>query len=181
MRWASLQPGLLRRPCRPRWVWQKPKRERCQRQAKSIRGRYNLWQWRRRQKHERRIAPGEQKGRQSLYVARVCENVKCVGGEREPTQDNMFSAGHETTQGSDFGKGHESTKGSACGAGHESTQSSAFGAGYESTQSSAFGAGARVHPNRPLGSARRERAARRSVGGRYRYLQRSWGLSTPRG
>ena len=44
-----------------------------------------------------------------------------------------------------------------------------------------FRCGARVHPNRLLGSARRERAARRSIGGRYRYLQRGWGLSNPRG
>ena len=35
MRWASLQPGLLQSPCRPRWVWQKPKRKRCQRQLKT--------------------------------------------------------------------------------------------------------------------------------------------------
>ena len=37
------------------------------------------------------------------------------------------------------------------------------------------------HPNRSLGSARRESAARWSVGGRDRYLQRGWGWSTPRG
>ena len=33
-------------------------------------------QWRRRHKHERLICPGEQKCRQSIYVARVCENRK---------------------------------------------------------------------------------------------------------
>ena len=32
--------------------------------------------WRRKHKHERRNSPKEQKGRQSLYVARVCENHK---------------------------------------------------------------------------------------------------------
>ena len=41
-------------------------------EAKSIRGRYGLRQWRRRQKQERRISPGEQKGRQFLNVAPVC-------------------------------------------------------------------------------------------------------------
>ena len=38
--------------------------------GKSTRGRY----WQRKQKHERRISLGEQKGRQSLHVARACEN-----------------------------------------------------------------------------------------------------------
>ena len=47
--------------------------------------------------------------------------------------------------------------------------------------SSTSSRGARVHPNRPLGSARRKRAARGSVGGRYCYLQRGWGLVNPTG
>ena len=58
-------------PVPPSWIYKKPKRIRHQRQAKSTRGRYSLRWWRRRQEHERRISPGEQKGRQSLYVARV--------------------------------------------------------------------------------------------------------------
>ena len=37
---------------------------------KSTRG----WYWQRKQQHERRIFLREQKGRQSLHVARVCEN-----------------------------------------------------------------------------------------------------------
>ena len=32
---SSRQPGLLRSPCRPRWVRQKPKRKRCRLRAKS--------------------------------------------------------------------------------------------------------------------------------------------------
>ena len=55
-------------------------------------------------------------------------------GEREPTQDSMFRAGHEPTQDSAFGEGHEFTQGSAFGEGHESTQSGAFGAGHGFTQ-----------------------------------------------
>ena len=37
-------------------------------------GRGSDRRWRRMQKHERRISPTEQKGRQSSYVARVCES-----------------------------------------------------------------------------------------------------------
>ena len=44
-----------------------------------------------------------------------------------------------------------------------------------------FWCGARAHPKRSLGSARREGAARRSKGGRHRYFQQGWGLSTARG
>ena len=50
------------------------------------------------QKHERRISRREQKGRQSSYVA-VCAKIAINGGgEREPTQDSTFRAGHEPTQ-----------------------------------------------------------------------------------
>ena len=107
--------------------------KRCQRQERSTRGRYSLRWWRRKKKHERRISPGEQKGRQS-YTWLVCATiVKCCKGEKESTQGSMFSAGHEPTQDSAFGERHESTKTSASGAGHESTQSSAFDVGHEST------------------------------------------------
>ena len=62
----------------------------------------------------------------------VCAKiVKCGRGEKELTQDSMFSAGHEPGA---FGEGHEFTKGSALGAGHAFAQSIAFGAGHESTQ-----------------------------------------------
>ena len=36
---SSRQPGLLRSPCRPRWVRQKPRRKRCRLHATSARGR----------------------------------------------------------------------------------------------------------------------------------------------
>ena len=75
----------------------KHKRKRCQRQVKPTRGRYSIRKWRRRQQNERRISPGEQKGRQSLHVARVYESRKIGRGKWEPTQGSMFSAGHEAT------------------------------------------------------------------------------------
>ena len=125
---------LLRSLCRPRWVWKKPKRKRCQRQAKSTRGQYSLQQWRRRQKQERRISPGKQKAVNS-YTWLVCAKiVKCGRGEREPTQGSMFSVGREPTQDRAFGEGFESTQSSAFGVGHEPTQDSAVGEGRESTQ-----------------------------------------------
>ena len=46
---------------------------RCRLQAKPARGRGSDRRWRRIHRHERRISPKEQKGRQSSYVARVCE------------------------------------------------------------------------------------------------------------
>ena len=42
----SLQPGLLRSPCRPRWVRLKPRRKRCRLQAKPARGRDSDRRWR---------------------------------------------------------------------------------------------------------------------------------------
>ena len=42
--------------------------------GESVRGRYSLRRWRRKQKDKRRISLGKQKGRQSLCVARVREN-----------------------------------------------------------------------------------------------------------
>ena len=76
--WATVvaAAGLLRGPCRPRWVRLKPKRKRCRLQAKHTRGRDNDERWRRRPKHERRNSPKEKKGRQPSYVVRVCENHK---------------------------------------------------------------------------------------------------------
>ena len=47
---------------------------RCRLQANPARGRGSDRRWRRMQKYERRISLKEQKGRQSSYVARVCEN-----------------------------------------------------------------------------------------------------------
>ena len=52
------------------------KRNRCRLQTKPARGRDSDRRCRRMQKHKRRISPKEQKGRQSSYVARVCENCK---------------------------------------------------------------------------------------------------------
>ena len=52
----------------------KTKANRCRLQAKPARGRGSDRRWRRMQKHERRISLKAQKGCQSSYVARVCEN-----------------------------------------------------------------------------------------------------------
>ena len=52
----------------------KTEAKRCRLQAKPACGRGSGRRWRRMQKHERRISPKEQKGCQSSYVARVCEN-----------------------------------------------------------------------------------------------------------
>ena len=111
------------------------------------------------------------------YTWLVCAKiVKWVRGEREPTQGITFSAGHEPTQDSAFGEGIESNQSSAFGVGYEPTR-----CGVRADPRQCFRRGARAHPNLPLGSARRERAARWSVGGRYRYPQQGWGLSNPRG
>ena len=80
----------------------------------------------------------------------------------------MFCAGHEPTQDSAFGEGHNST------------QRQCVRCGARVYPKQWFRCGARVHPNRPRRSLRRERAARWPVRIRYCYLQRSWGLSTPR-
>ena len=130
---VSPQPGLLRSRCRPRWVWQTPKRKRCPWQAKSTLGRYSLRKWRRRQKHERRISLGEQQGPRTLYVARVWENGECGRGEREAIHSSMFSAGHEPPQDGDVVEESEFTQCSAFGVGHEPTQASALGEGRKST------------------------------------------------
>ena len=45
----------------------------CRLQSKPARGRGSDRRCRRMHRHERRISPKEQKGRQSSYVARVCE------------------------------------------------------------------------------------------------------------
>ena len=65
-------------------------------------------------------------------------------------------------------------------AGHEPTQGIAFGAarGARAHSKQCFRCGARAHPNRPLGSAKRECAARMSLGGRNRYPQLGWRSST---
>ena len=87
----------------------------------------------------------------------VCAQIVKIGrSEEEPTEDSMFSAAHEPTEGSAFGTGRRA----------------------RARTRQCFRRGARAHPNRPLGSARRECADRISVGGRYRYLQWAWGLST---
>ena len=52
----------------------KTEANRCRLQAKPAHRRGSDRRWRRMQKHERRISPKEPKGRQSSYVARVCEN-----------------------------------------------------------------------------------------------------------
>ena len=69
----SRQQGLLRSPCRPRWVWRRPKRivVGCRQSPPAAGAAIDGGDM---QKHERRISPKEQKGRQSSYVARVCEN-----------------------------------------------------------------------------------------------------------
>ena len=89
------------------------------------------------------MSPGNQKGRQSLYVSRVClKIVKCGKGEGEPTHGSMFSAGHEPTQESAFGEGFESTESSAFDVGHEPTQDSAFSEMLQSTQTDRRGGNA---------------------------------------
>ena len=84
VRWASLQPGLLRSPCRPRWVWQKPKRKRCQEQDNQPAAGTASGSGDGGRKHEQRISPGKQRGRQCLNVARVCENREMVEVTRSP-------------------------------------------------------------------------------------------------
>ena len=61
VRRSSLQPRLLREPCRPRRACKTTKRKRCQRQAELTHGRYSRWRRRRRQKHERQIPRGSRK------------------------------------------------------------------------------------------------------------------------
>ena len=104
------------------------------------------------------------------YTWLVCAQIVKIGrGEGEPTQDSMFSAGHEPTQGSAFGKGRRARAHPKqcfrCGARAHPRQ--------RAHPKQCSRCGVRAHPNRLLRSARRECAARRSVRGRYRYLQRA--------
>ena len=88
---SSLQPGLLRSPCRPRWVRLKSKRKRCRLQVNppaagaAIDG-----------GDGGRNTGGETPRRSKKVVNPhtwpVCAKIaKLGGGEREPTQVNTFS------------------------------------------------------------------------------------------
>ena len=108
-------------------------RKRCERQAKSIRGRFGL-RWRRNQKHERRVSPVEQKPVNS-YTLLVCAKiVKCGRGEREPTQDSMFSAGRKPTKQKGLSARGTSPPKAVFSVRGTIIRSSSFGAGHEPTQ-----------------------------------------------
>ena len=88
---------LLRSPCRPRWVRRRPKRivVGCRQSPPAAGAAIDGVDECRNTSDE---SPRRSRSRQSSYVARVCEIAIISGGEREPTQDSTFRAGHEPTQ-----------------------------------------------------------------------------------
>ena len=150
MRWASLQPGLLRSPCRPRWVWQNRSETgvSCRRDRPAAGTAFGSGDGGRNTNDE--FPRGSRKA-VNPYTWLVCAKMmKCGRGEREPTQGSMFSAGHKPNQDSAFGEGHESSERSAFGVGHEPTQDSACGEGLESTQTDPWDRrGGSAQPARP--------------------------------
>ena len=128
-----MQPGLLRSPCRPRWVWQN-------RTENGVSGRRNrpaggtAFGTADGGRNTSDECPRGSRKAANPFTWLVCAKiVKCGRGERELTQGSMFSEGHDTTQDSAFGEGFESHS-SSIGVGHEPTQDSDFGEGHESTQ-----------------------------------------------
>ena len=85
---TSWQPGLLRSPRWPRWVQQKPKRNRSRLHAAPPRGRESYRRWRMTQKHERLL---KGLGRSSSLIRGPCvRKLQTSARERESPPKALF-------------------------------------------------------------------------------------------